>query len=134
MIESHFNPDSALSDAEQQLTPHQLNSLVSKLVIRKQNSSDNDVAINLSELRNIIDEIDEELITVLKKRTHIINEIGAYKKKHQITIFQLERWQEILRTRAQLAEKLGISRSHIEKIYQVLHEESIRIQNDIMNK
>ena len=134
MIESHFNPDSALSDAEQQLTPHQLNSLVSKLIIRKQNSSDNDVAINLSELRNIVDEIDEELITVLKKRTQIINKIGVYKKKHHITIFQLERWQEILRTRAQLAEKLGISRNHIEKIYQVLHEESIRIQNDIMNK
>lgn len=134
MIESHFNPDSALSDAEQQLTPQQLNNVVSKLVLRKQNSSDNDVAINLSELRNIIDEIDEELITVLKKRTQVINEIGAYKKNHQITIFQLERWQEILRTRAQLGEKLGISRSHIEKICQVLHEESIRIQNDIMNK
>ncbi len=134
MIESHFNPAIALSDAEQQLTPVQLNELVSKLILRKQRSNDDAVIDKLAELRNIIDEVDEELINVLKKRTQIIEEIGAYKKEHDITIFQLERWQEILRTRAQLAEKLGISRNHVEKICQLLHEESIRIQNSVMNK
>ncbi len=134
MIESHFNPAIALSDAEQQLTPTQLGELIAKLVLRKQRASDDAVIDKLAELRNIIDEVDEELINVLKKRTQIIEEIGIYKKEHHITIFQLERWQEILRTRAQLAEKLGISRNHVEKICQLLHEESIRIQNGLMNK
>lgn len=134
MIESHFNPSIALSDAEQQLTPAHLGELISKLILRKQRASDNAVTDKLAELRNIIDEVDEELINVLKKRTQIIEEIGTYKKEHDITIFQLERWQEILRTRAQLAEKLGISRNHVEKICQLLHEESIRIQNGVMNK
>lgn len=134
MIESHFNPSIALSDAEQQLTPTQLGDLICKLILRKQRASDDKVIDKLAELRNIIDEVDEELINVLKKRTQIIEEIGTYKKEHHITIFQLERWQEILRTRAQLAEKLGISRNHVEKICQLLHEESIRIQNGVMNK
>ncbi len=134
MIESHYDPSIALSDAQQQLTPQQLGELISKLILRKQRSTDNTVIDKLAELRNIIDEVDEELLNVLKKRTQIIEEIGAYKKEHHITIFQLERWQEILRTRAQLAEKLGISRNHVEKICQLLHEESIRIQNGVMNK
>lgn len=134
MIESHFNPSIALSDAEQQLTTVQLGELICKLILRKQRASDTTVIDKLAELRNIIDEVDEELINVLKKRTQIIEEIGTYKKEHHITIFQLERWQEILRTRAQLAEKLGISRNHVEKICQLLHEESIRIQNGVMNK
>ncbi|MEI8136224.1 MAG: chorismate mutase [Bacteroidota bacterium] len=134
MIESHFNPTIALSDAEQQLTPNELGELISKLILRKPVCNDNAVIDKLAELRNIIDEVDEELINVLKKRTQIIEEIGLYKKEHNITIFQLERWQELLRTRIQLAQKLGLSPNHVEKICQLLHEESIRIQNALMNK
>lgn len=133
MIESHYNPDIALSDAQQQLTPQQLNDLVSKLVLRKQSSDDPVTTDKLMELRRIIDEIDDELMNVLKKRTQIIEQIGTYKKEHDITIFQLARWQEILRTRGQWADKMGLSRQHVEKICQLLHEESIRIQNGLMN-
>lgn len=134
MIEAHYDPKIALSDAEQQLTPAQLGELISKLVLRKQRSDDEITTNKLIELRKIIDEIDDELINVLKKRIQIIEQIGAYKKDHNITIFQLERWQEILRTRGQWADKMGISRQHVEKLCQLLHEESIRIQNGLMNK
>jgi chorismate mutase len=133
MIESHIDPSKALSDAEQQFTPKQLDEVISKLILRKQRTEDLLTANKLSELRRIIDEIDEDLIHVLKKRMHVIEDIGAYKKEYNITIFQLERWQEILRTRAQWATKSGISRQYIEKICQLLHEESIRIQNELMN-
>lgn len=132
MIESHIDPSKALSDAEQQLSPAQLDELLSKFILRKQHTEDGVSSNKLLELRRIIDEIDDELINVLKKRLLVIEEIGAYKKEHNITIFQLERWQEILRTRAQWASKSGISRQHIEKICQLLHEESIRIQNELM--
>lgn len=134
MIESHYDPSVARSDAEQQLTPAALDELVGKLVLRSQQARGAEVIDKLSQLRNMIDEIDDELINVLKKRTQVIEQIGLYKKEHNITIFQLERWQEILRTRAQWAEKLGISRLHVERLCQLLHDESIKIQNDLMNK
>lgn len=133
MIESHVNPEAALSDAQQQITPVQLDELISKMVIRKQSTDDVAMTNKLSELRKIIDEIDDELLNVLRRRIQIIEEIGRYKKDHNITIFQLERWQEILRTRGQWADKIGLSRQHVEKICQLLHEESIRIQNGLMN-
>lgn len=134
MIESHYNPQVALSDAEQQLTPAQLTELIAKLVVRRQTTGDSELSNKLAGLRKIIDEIDDEILNTLKKRLQVIEQIGAYKKEHNITIFQLERWQEILRTRGQWADKLGLPRQHIEKICQLLHEESIRVQNAMMNK
>lgn len=134
MIESHINPDAALSDAQQQLTPAALKELLDKLVCRRSSTDDALFTDKLSQLRNAIDEIDDELINILKKRMNVIEQIGQYKKEHHITIFQLERWQEILKTREQWADKLGMSKNYIDKICQLLHEESIRVQTEVMNK
>ncbi len=134
MIETHYNPDLALSDASQQYTPSQLNQLISKLVLRNQLSEDELITNKLSDFRKIIDEIDDELLNVLKKRMQIIEKIAIHKKEENISIFQLGRWQEILRTRVQWADKIGVSRQHIEKICILLHEESIRLQNKLMNE
>jgi chorismate mutase len=133
MIESHYDPAVALSDARQQLTPSDLGDLLAKLVVRRPRSADPEFTDRLHELRKVIDEIDDELLNLLKKRLQIVERIGEFKKAHNITIFQLERWQEILRTRGQWADKLGIQRQHVEKICQLLHEESIRVQNAVMN-
>jgi chorismate mutase len=133
MIESHFNPAIALSDAAQQFTPQQLNDLLQKLIIRNTTVGELEQKNKLDELRKIIDEIDDDIINALKKRIQVIEQIGAYKKEHNIAIFQLQRWQEILRTRGQWADKMGLSRQHIEKLCQLLHEESIRVQNALMN-
>jgi len=133
MIESHYMPEIALSDAQQQLTPAKLGEVISNLILRKASTDDTVVIDKLAALRNIIDEVDDELMNVLKKRIQVIEEIGKYKKEHQITIFQLARWQEILRTRGQWADKMGLSRQHVEKLCQLLHEESIRVQNGLMN-
>jgi chorismate mutase len=134
MIETHYNPDLALSDASQQYTPSQLDQLISKLVLRNQLSEDELITNKLSDFRKIIDEIDDELLNVLKKRMQIIEKIALHKKEQNISIFQLGRWQEILRTRVQWADKIGVSRQHIEKICILLHEESIRLQNKLMNE
>ena len=134
MIESHINPSVALSDAQQQLTPFALKELLDNLVYRQTSSQNPDCIDKIVHFRNMIDEIDDELINVLKKRMSVIEQIGEYKKENHLTIFQLERWQDILRTRSKWADKLGIPKAHIEKICQLLHEESIRIQTEVMNK
>lgn len=134
MIESHINPAVALSDAQQQLTPKALKEMLDALVYRQSTSLSSECTDKLIQYRTMIDEIDDELINVLKKRMNVIEQIGNYKKEQHITIFQLERWQEILRTRSQWAEKIGIPRAHIEKLCMLLHEESIRIQTEVMNK
>lgn len=133
MIESHIDPDNALSDAKQQLTPVALKELLTDLMVRDVTADNNGHKEQLDEFRKLIDDIDETMMDMIQKREDVIRLIGNYKKDHNITVFQLERWQEILRTRAQWADKKGISRSHIEKLCQLLHEESIRIQNELFN-
>jgi len=134
MLESHYQPEKALSDKEQQFTPQALGELISHLVQREQLHSGDKRVNRLSELRKIIDQIDEDILNNVQKRNRIIEQIGQYKKENNISIFQLERWQEILRTRAAWAEELDLSLNHVEKLCQLLHEESIRLQNALMNK
>jgi len=134
MIESHYQPEKALSDKEQQFTPAALVEVLNKLVQREQLLSGDKRVNRLIELRKIIDQIDEDILNSVQRRNRIIEQIGLYKKEHNISIFQLERWQEILRTRATWAEELGLSLNHVEKLCQLLHEESIRLQNALMNK
>ena len=58
MIESHCNPDNALSDAKQQITPDVLDYVLNVLVIRESNQTTE----NLTALRRQIDGIDEQLL------------------------------------------------------------------------
>lgn len=134
MIETHPDPENAWSDAAQQITPDELSVLLNKLHFPDTDSSNIEFTNKLKSLRQIVDEVDDEIINLLAKRLQVIEEMALYKKDQNITVFQLERWQEILRTRTQWAEKFGISRHHIEKICQLLHEESIRVQNEVINK
>lgn len=134
MIESHINPSVALSDAEQQLTPLELAELLSQLNFRKENSSNTFFINQLEELRNNIDVIDEELLQLLSKRMTIVEKIGEYKRDHNIAVFQLERWLEIIRTRSASAEVLDLDVPFIKKMLDVLHQESIRKQTTILNK
>lgn len=133
MIESHRSPDDAWSDAEQQLTPVAFAKLIDSLQFRKSNPSDLTVSNDLQSLRSKIDKIDEEIITLISDRMKITEEIGHYKKQHDITIFQLERWQEIMSTRSQLAAKLGLTEEFITIYLEQLHKESIRTQTRVMS-
>lgn len=53
--------------------------------------------MDIKDLRDQIDDIDEELITLFLKRMHLSLQIAEYKKKHNLPIFVPEREQEILR-------------------------------------
>ncbi|HZM13382.1 MAG TPA: chorismate mutase, partial [Bacteroidales bacterium] len=96
MIESHIDPDKALSDATQQVTPDDLRKLLSRLVIRNPVASDPKLLDILGELRQQIDVFDEHLLDLLEKRMKVAETIGQYKKENNITILQSTRWDEII--------------------------------------
>jgi chorismate mutase len=133
MIETHINPESALSDAKQQLTPEQLSLLIDNLNFRNQSTDSSDFINNLEALRNQIDSIDYQLIELIGERMKIVENIGKYKKDNNITILQIKRWTNILESRKDLAIKIGISESFIKSILKLIHEESIRVQKEIFN-
>lgn len=124
MIESHCNPDEALSDAAQQITPSVLDFTIKMLVVR-----DNiQTTENISVLRQQIDEVDDQLLALLAKRGRISREIGLYKKEHQMPVLQTGRYHEILEERVRKGEQLDLDRDFILAIMKSIHEESVRIQ------
>lgn len=133
MIESHIHPDQALTDAAQQIAPADLKILVDSLIIRKPRGS---IAFEhkLEELRTEIDKLDGELIDLLAKRMQIVDEIGLYKKSHNITILQLKRWQHIIEDRLAIGENFGLDRKFLLQLLELVHEASIQRQTDIFNK
>jgi len=133
MIESHRDPENALTDAAQQLTPANLQKLLNKLVIRTE-KGDQKFQHKLEELRTEIDKLDGELLQILSKRMEIIDEIGDYKRKNDITILQMKRWVGIIKDRMAIGTHLGLDSVFLKKLLNLIHKESIQRQENIFKK
>ncbi len=131
-IESHSDPDNALSDKKQQVTPGMLHNILNNLVIREEKLLSTTSKNELDELRNKIDMIDDELISILKERMKVAEEIGNYKKQNGMTILQQSRWGKILQRLNAKAEATGLGGGFLEEIFKSIHQESINHQEKIM--
>ena len=133
MLESHVDPSCALSDKEQQLTPADLGKLLDRLVIRHQSANNPFFENQLELLRNRIDSLDNELLEVLSSRMDIVREIGRYKKEHNVTALQINRWAQLMEDRVKLGQKLNLSKTCTQILFQLIHEDSVRMQTEIMD-
>lgn len=129
IIESHCDPDCALSDKSQQVTPEVLNFILNTLVIRDSNQSTENLAL----LRQKIDALDNELLEVLGKRMQVSRDIGQYKKEHRMPILQTARYDSLLNTRVKLAIEMGMSGEFMRTVLSAIHEESVRQQIEVFN-
>lgn len=71
---------------------------------------------------------------VLTNRMKIIEEIGMYKKRNNITILQPDRWEKILTRVLEEARKNNLSEELVERVFKAIHQASIDRQTDIMNE
>lgn len=133
MIESHIDPSVAWTDAKQQLTPAALSELMDHLTQRKPELKDKAVIDKMAELRKEIDKIDDQIISKMAERMAVVEKIGAYKRDNNVTILQVNRWDEILHKRTSYAKALKLSTDFTEKLLELMHHESIRKQTEIMN-
>jgi len=133
MIESHYYPQSALSDSKQQVTPAQLLKIIDDLIIRESKITNKQFENELEKLRKSIDEIDEEVIQDISLRMNIAEKIGEYKKENKVTILQVNRWEDIVNERLSAGLALGLSEDFLKGFLKLIHEESIRRQAEVMN-
>jgi chorismate mutase len=133
MVETHINPEKALSDAAQQITPTTLNEIISNLSLRKEFSANKDFESELNVLRGQIDRIDQEVIESLQMRMNIISKIGQAKKDNDVTPLQIHRMDELMQNRLEKAQELGLNEKYIRDLYHLIHTESVRVQSEIVN-
>jgi len=132
MLETHIDPDNAWSDARQQITPKQFLQLYKELAFRNPIAEELE-ADPLEEARLQIDQLDEEIITLLAKRMDIATAIGKIKKLHHLRIYQPERWEVINQRMLEQGKKAGLSQPFIEHYLKAIHAESIEKQMEVMN-
>nr|WP_299073488.1 bifunctional 3-deoxy-7-phosphoheptulonate synthase/chorismate mutase type II [uncultured Allomuricauda sp.] len=133
MIETHFDPDNAWSDAAQQVTPKRLIQIMEDLKIRKETDEEAEYNAKLSNLRAQIDVIDSQLIDTLGKRMKISDSIGALKKQKNVAVLQSNRWNQILGAMILEGESKGLSEEFVLRMFKAVHQESINHQEKIIN-
>lgn len=134
MTEVHPRPDEAWSDAAQQITPAVFKELVASLVLRQETTDDAVYLANIDDLRQQIDELDDELMKLLGRRMQASEQIGEYKKRNNIAILQTTRWNEILDQMMVKASVLGLSENFVNTLLRAIHQESIDHQEKVMNQ
>ncbi|MBR2103152.1 MAG: bifunctional 3-deoxy-7-phosphoheptulonate synthase/chorismate mutase type II [Prevotella sp.] len=130
IVESHCDPDKAWSDAKQQVTPDVLDYILSLLIIRDEKITTE----GISQLRQQIDELDNELMNLLAKRMRVCREIGQYKKEHNMTVLQPTRYNEILDKRGAQGALCAMHPDFVKRVFESVHEESVRQQMEIINQ
>ena len=127
MIEVHPNPANARSDADQQLTPEAFGQTLDGLIFRQAVPTDA-MRDGLEELRDLIDQLDEEIVQKLGTRMDIAERIGDHKRLHNVAILQPERWERIMKRQLRMARHLGLSEDFVREFMDAIHRESIRRQ------
>ena len=125
MIEVHNNPIEAWTDAKQQITPETLKKILDQLDIP---IIDNDNG--LTEYRLQIDEIDDEILALIKRRFNITKSIGEWKKKNNVFVFQQNRYEEILKKNEIRSNRYNLDIDLINNIFNIIHEKSVEQQLD----
>jgi len=133
MVEVHPTPDTAWSDAAQQITPEVFGEMMAGLTRRRITTDDPDFQVKVENFRHQIDELDEEIIHLIAQRMHFVREIGYLKKEQNISILQPERWRTLSDACRQRAEKQELSRDFISMFLEAIHQEGIDQQERIMN-
>ncbi len=133
MIETHYDPDNAWSDAAQQVTPNTLVQIMKDLRIRKETDPEAEYNSNLSNLRAQIDVIDNQLIDILGKRMKVSDGIGELKKQKNVAVLQSNRWNAILGKMILEGESQGLSEEFVLRMFKAIHQESINHQEKIIN-
>ena len=132
MIETHITPEEAWSDARQQITPETLKELLKELIVRDEFPHGIELS-GFEDLRNTINDIDNQLIGLLSQRMNIVNDIARFKKEHNMSIFQENRWNQLLEEHLGYGASKGLNREFIRKIFNTIHSESIERQSSVLH-
>lgn len=131
MIETHCNPDDALTDKKQQLTPDELFDMLSKLKLRSRTEFMDE---QLQDYRLDLNDIDRSLIEILKKRMEVSEQIGLYKKDLDMVIFQKSIWEKAFKANIKNALEVDLSEEFASQLFKLIHQESIVKQSKIFLK
>jgi chorismate mutase len=113
--------------------PSDLKLLIDKLVIKHESANNPQFENQLDLLRSRIDALDSELLEVLSSRIEIVKEIGKYKRENNVTALQINRWTQLMENRVKMGAQMNMNETFTKILFQLIHEDSVRMQTEIMD-
>ena len=132
MIETHRDPDCALSDAKQQITPAKLGEIIRELKIHTEVPLQPNA--ELATLREALDVLDDAIVDVLQKRFAKVKDIAAIKEREGLSIFHMERWLKLVQEQTSKAEGKDMSPAFIHELFALIHKYSVDYQTELIKK
>lgn len=86
------------------------------------------MAKDLRELREIINTVDAQIITLLAKRMDAVRLVGEYKAARNIPPLDARRWREVLDSKLKQAKALGLSEDLVKEIYETIHKHALKLE------
>ncbi|MHC1702375.1 MAG: chorismate mutase [Tenuifilaceae bacterium] len=133
IIEVHPDPENALSDAAQQLTPKEFYDLL-RFIECKDNPEQSHPDELLNELRAEVDIMDDLLLWALSNRMELSGRIASVKSNRKMSVLQSKRWNQVIERVTDTGSKSGLRATFIRRLYDAIHKESISIQNELIEK
>ena len=81
MIESHIEPDQALTDAAQQVNPRHLSDILQQVQWSDLHAKEGYSDDYINNQRQAIDSLDKEILHLIQERMNIARDIGVYKQE-----------------------------------------------------
>ena len=128
MIEIHPSPDDALSDAAQQITPARLSALLDRLANYLERADPEAILTSLSADREGLDFIDAQLVELLQNRQQIVERLAQRKLEIGASVFQMDRWINMLEQREAQAKDIGIDPKYVRAFFELVHRYSVQHQ------
>lgn len=128
MIEIHTDPDKALSDSKQQITPGALDKMLKDLRTPDELPKDQRIKTQIAHLRAAISEVDVRIIRDVADRMKWVEQIGRLKHEHNIQVLQLGRWESLLKDHIERAQKIGLDGEFIKALFELIHAQAVEKQ------
>lgn len=133
IIEVHPEPEKALSDAAQQLTPADFNELLKFIdSIGDPEQAYPDELLNT--LRAEVDIMDDLLVWALSNRMELSERIASVKSNRKMSVLQSKRWNQVIERVTNTGKESGLRAGFVKKLYNAIHKESISVQNELIVK
>ena len=131
MIESHISPDDAWSDARQQISPETVGRLMKELKFH----TNVPIITNeeLAKLREELDQLDGQIVDVLRKRMLIVKDIATIKEREGMSIFYMKRWMKLVGEHSNGSEA-GLSDAFLKELFSTIHKYSVELQTSLIKK
>jgi chorismate mutase len=128
MIETHIDPDKALSDSKQQITPEELIRMIERLRTPEAAPTDKQLKAQIAQLRAAISHVDAKIIQDIAERMKWVEQIGKLKHEHNIQVLQLGRWESLLKDHIEKAQKIGLDGEFIKAVFELIHTQAVKKQ------